>query len=84
MIKGRKRFEELGPKWLLRFDGIVDLLDGYDRVVVCGSCLLSSVTNTSVLCVSEHFVLCVPTWYSITSVFLVGLCVGSRQVYVTC
>ena len=47
MIKGRKRFEELGPKWLLRFDGIVDLLDGYDRVVVCGSCLLSSVTSTS-------------------------------------
>ena len=64
--------------------GFSDSLDGYERAMVCSSCLFSSVMSTSVSCVSVQSVLCILTWYSVTSVFLVVLYVGSRQVYVKC
>ena len=65
--------------------GLSDPLVEYEHSAVDDSCLFSVVTSFLVLCVSQHFVLCVfcvrLRLVCVTPVVLAGLCAGSYQVF---
>ena len=62
--------------------GLLDSLDEYE--CCCGLWFLLALQCNNPFWFPEHFVPCVFGLDSVTSVFLVGLCVGGRQVCVTC